>query len=283
MTASLLRSFALVAALTSILAHPGHAQDDEDVKQIRQVIAVYFRGHATANADTMRAAFLPTAHIEGIRNGAFTSWTVDQYVANFRRYAGPGRVEPHAHHRRRRQDRHGSDGQSHPRARRDHVHGLFRPAQIGRKVAHREQGISRAAIGFLLHHRAARSSLHRCPLLPLVSRWPSDEPDHPWPRTSRRRLDRRGTPHRCRMRSSNEPLRTSRGTLPPLAAVCAAPRSGCRAGTAGAPVLLPSYRASAGPAPLVTTRICFPSASVGFWHYRASSRRDIEDCLKYGP
>lgn len=84
MTASLLRSFALVAGLTSILAHPGHAQDDEDVKQIRQVIGVYFRGHATANADTMRAAFLPTAHIEGIRNGAFTSWTVDQYVANFR-------------------------------------------------------------------------------------------------------------------------------------------------------------------------------------------------------
>ena len=84
MTASLLPSFALVAALTSILAHPGHAQDDEDVKQIRQVIGVYFRGHATANADTMRAAFLPTAHIEGIRNGAFTSWTVDQYVANFR-------------------------------------------------------------------------------------------------------------------------------------------------------------------------------------------------------
>ena len=89
MTASLLRSFALVAALTSILAHPGHAQDDEDVKQIRQVIGVYFRGHATANADTMRAAFLPTAHIEGIRNGAFTSWTVDQYVAGFRGKPAP--------------------------------------------------------------------------------------------------------------------------------------------------------------------------------------------------
>jgi hypothetical protein len=45
---------------------------------------VYFRGHATANADTMRAAFLPTAHIEGVRNGVFTSWSVDQYVAGFR-------------------------------------------------------------------------------------------------------------------------------------------------------------------------------------------------------
>ena len=80
MTASLLRSLALVAALTTSI----HAQEDDDIKQINQVIGRYFRGHATANADTMRAAFLPTAHIEGIRNGAFTSWTVDQYVANFR-------------------------------------------------------------------------------------------------------------------------------------------------------------------------------------------------------
>jgi Putative lumazine-binding len=84
MTASLRRSLALVAALTSILAQPGHAQEDDDIRQINQVIGTYFRGHATANADTMRAAFLPTAHIEGIRNGVFTSWTVDQYVANFR-------------------------------------------------------------------------------------------------------------------------------------------------------------------------------------------------------
>ena len=54
-----------------------------DEKAIRDVVGVYFRGHATANADTMRAAFLPTAHIEGLRNGTVTSWTVDQYVAGF--------------------------------------------------------------------------------------------------------------------------------------------------------------------------------------------------------
>jgi hypothetical protein len=85
MTASLLRYLGFVAALTtSILAQPGLAQEDAGVRQINQVIGTYFRGHATANADTMRAAFLPTAHIEGIRNGVFTSWTVDQYVANFR-------------------------------------------------------------------------------------------------------------------------------------------------------------------------------------------------------
>lgn len=84
MTPALIRSIAVVAAVaTSTLATPAHAQGDDDAR-IRQVIGVYFRGHATANPDTMRAAFLPTANIEGIRNGVFTSWTVDQYVAGFR-------------------------------------------------------------------------------------------------------------------------------------------------------------------------------------------------------
>jgi len=76
----------LLLALT--ISNAASAQDTDDA-QIRQVIGVYFRGHATQNADTMRAAFLPTGHIEGIRNGTFTSWTVDQYVANFR-----GQVPP---------------------------------------------------------------------------------------------------------------------------------------------------------------------------------------------
>ena len=79
-----LRSLSLALALASTSAGAAQAQDTDDVRQIRDVVGVYFRGHATANADTMRAAFLPTAHIEGIRNGAFTSWTVDQYVGNFR-------------------------------------------------------------------------------------------------------------------------------------------------------------------------------------------------------
>ncbi len=81
--------WALAACFALTAARPARAQDDADTQQIRQVIGVYFRGHATANADTMRAAFLPTAHIEGIRNGVFTSWTVDQYVANFRGTPAP--------------------------------------------------------------------------------------------------------------------------------------------------------------------------------------------------
>jgi|SRR5687767_15601635 len=74
----------IATTLALAIASPAFAQSDTDDTQIRQVIGVYFRGHATANADTMRAAFLPSAHIEGIRNGQFVSWTVDQYVGGFR-------------------------------------------------------------------------------------------------------------------------------------------------------------------------------------------------------
>ena len=75
--------FRTAVLLSAVIAAALPAQNPDE-KAIRDVIGVYFRGHATANADTMRAAFMPTAHIEGIRSGVFTSWTVDQYVANFR-------------------------------------------------------------------------------------------------------------------------------------------------------------------------------------------------------
>jgi hypothetical protein len=76
----------LVGFVAAALAAPAGAgaQPSADERAVREVVGVYFRGHATNQADTMRAAFLPTAHIEGIRNGTFTSWTVDQYVAGFR-------------------------------------------------------------------------------------------------------------------------------------------------------------------------------------------------------
>lgn len=46
-------------------------------------LEAYLRGHETGDPTHMRAAFLPTAHIEGIRNGQFGSWTLDEYVALF--------------------------------------------------------------------------------------------------------------------------------------------------------------------------------------------------------
>ena len=50
---------------------------------VRAALNQYLRGHATGNGDEMRKAFLPTAHIEGIRDGQFVSWTVDDYVSRF--------------------------------------------------------------------------------------------------------------------------------------------------------------------------------------------------------
>ncbi|MEV0323649.1 nuclear transport factor 2 family protein [Streptomyces sp. NPDC050658] len=48
-----------------------------------QPLHAYIRGHATGDPTHFRHAFLPTAHIEGIRNGTFVSWSLDDYCALF--------------------------------------------------------------------------------------------------------------------------------------------------------------------------------------------------------
>lgn len=50
-------------------------------------IRAYVRGHATGDPVHFRDAFLPTAHIEGIRRGAFVSWSLAEYCALF--HGGP--------------------------------------------------------------------------------------------------------------------------------------------------------------------------------------------------
>ena len=73
----------LAAVVASLLSFsPAGAQTSEEAG-IRAAVNQYFKGHATGNGDEMRKAFLPTAHIEGNRQGKFTSWTVDEYVKNF--------------------------------------------------------------------------------------------------------------------------------------------------------------------------------------------------------
>lgn len=47
-------------------------------------IEQYFLGHARDDASHMRQAFLPTAHIESMREGVFTSWTLDVYCERFK-------------------------------------------------------------------------------------------------------------------------------------------------------------------------------------------------------
>lgn len=81
-----LRLFLILAAIASGIS-TASAQSDE--AGVRAVIEQYFKGHATRDAAIMRAAFLPTAHIEGMRQGQFTSWTVDQYTANFKGTPAP--------------------------------------------------------------------------------------------------------------------------------------------------------------------------------------------------
>jgi len=65
--------------------HPGAMEivpPTVDQKVLRPLNA-YVRGHATGDAAHFRDAFLPSAHIEGIRDGVFVSWPLEDYCALF--------------------------------------------------------------------------------------------------------------------------------------------------------------------------------------------------------
>lgn len=68
---------------SSMSRHPTASADSPDQQAIRKTIEEYLRGHAQASAAAMRNAFLPTAHVEGNRQGKFTSWTLDDYAGLF--------------------------------------------------------------------------------------------------------------------------------------------------------------------------------------------------------
>lgn len=46
-------------------------------------LRAYVAGHATGDPTHFRRAFLPSAHVEGIRDGVFVSWTLEDYCALF--------------------------------------------------------------------------------------------------------------------------------------------------------------------------------------------------------
>ncbi|MFE3068094.1 nuclear transport factor 2 family protein [Streptomyces sp. NPDC059247] len=50
---------------------------------VLEPLRAYMRGHATGDPAHFREAFLPSAHIEGIREGAFVSWPLDTYCTLF--------------------------------------------------------------------------------------------------------------------------------------------------------------------------------------------------------
>lgn len=83
------RSLALVPvddqepeADVAVLAEPGSPADPGVLEPLRRYIA----GHATGDPVHFRRAFLPSAHVEGFRDGAFVSWDLDDYCA---RFSGP--------------------------------------------------------------------------------------------------------------------------------------------------------------------------------------------------
>ena len=51
---------------------------------VRVPLELYMRGHAQDDAACMLEAFLPTAHIETVREGPFVSWSVEEYVKRFK-------------------------------------------------------------------------------------------------------------------------------------------------------------------------------------------------------
>ena len=69
--------FAAPVALASTAAAP------DEAALARVPLENYLKGHATGDGAYMRLAFLPTAHIEGVRDGKFTSWTADEYISRF--------------------------------------------------------------------------------------------------------------------------------------------------------------------------------------------------------
>ncbi|MPZ16661.1 MAG: nuclear transport factor 2 family protein [Luteitalea sp.] len=73
------RSLALCAVL--LLASIVGATETD--KAMRMPLKHYLMGHATGDPSYMRKAFLPTAHIEGMRDGKFVSWTLEEYCALF--------------------------------------------------------------------------------------------------------------------------------------------------------------------------------------------------------
>ena len=71
---------------TTLLAQPLFAANPQTAEQaaVRKPLEAYLQGHATGDGAHMRRAFLPSAHVEGIRDGKLLSWTAEEYIAGFK-------------------------------------------------------------------------------------------------------------------------------------------------------------------------------------------------------
>ena len=73
----------LVTLFVTMLLRSYPAAQGTEEAGVRAAVNQYFRGHATGSGEEMRKAFLPTAHIEGNRDGKFVSWTIEEYASRF--------------------------------------------------------------------------------------------------------------------------------------------------------------------------------------------------------
>ena len=60
------------------------AANATEMAAVRIPIEQYFQGHAADDSAPMMQAFLPTAHIESMREGTFTSWPRATYCERFK-------------------------------------------------------------------------------------------------------------------------------------------------------------------------------------------------------
>lgn len=69
--------------------------DNPEEQAVRVPLENYMQGHATDNPEYMRKAFMPTAHIESVREGPLTSWTLDAYCQRFKRTPAADEAKRH--------------------------------------------------------------------------------------------------------------------------------------------------------------------------------------------
>jgi hypothetical protein len=79
----MLPCLAILVSLFTIAQAPAPTAPATDDAGVRAALTHYLQGHATGDAAHMRKAFLPTAHIEGLRDGKFVSMTLEEYCSRF--------------------------------------------------------------------------------------------------------------------------------------------------------------------------------------------------------
>ena len=79
-----MRPFAAVLLIAALNPLQILAATPDETAEARKPLEAYLKGHASGDGAYMRQAFLPSAHIEGIRDGKFLSWTAEEYIAGFK-------------------------------------------------------------------------------------------------------------------------------------------------------------------------------------------------------